>query len=147
MKRRGDLLCGDAGGEKQAGEGVGRFDGLLASCVGMQLEEDLAVREAGCQGMSRVDRERALADSGHSVDRVDAHHAARALCSRHQLRQISFPVGEVPDVMRQHGCGGGHRPRAHTTLRGQSSPSLPEAARRCLERHPGRPGQTKRVGQ
>ena len=147
MERRGDLLGGDAGGEKQAGERVGRFDGLLAGCVGMQLEEDLAVWEAGFQGMSRVDSECALADSGHSVDRVDAHHGARALRSRHQLRQISFPAGEGPDVMRQHGCGGGHRPRAHATLRGQCGPSLPEAARRRLERHPGRPGQAKRAGQ
>jgi hypothetical protein len=115
-QRPWDLVSSNPRREQQAGQGIGRFDGPVAAGVSVQLQEDLTVREVRRQDVGSMNRERALPDPGHSVDRVDTHHAAAVLHGGHQARQVGLTAGKASDVMRQHGGGGGHRPRARTLL-------------------------------
>ena len=75
-----DLSRGHPRGQQQAGQRVGRVDRPLPRGVGVQRQEELAVREGPGQPVRGVHREGGLADPGHPVDRVDAHYPA---ASRH----------------------------------------------------------------
>jgi hypothetical protein len=75
-----DLLRGHPRGQQQAGQRIGRIDRPLPGGVGVQRQEELPIWEAPGQPVGGVHREGGLADPGHPVDRVNAHHhAARGL--------------------------------------------------------------------
>jgi hypothetical protein len=87
-------------------------DGLLPQGVGVQGQEELPVGEALGQPVGGVHRQRGLADSGHSVDRVDAEHDARRNLRSQRLEQprhFSLAASEAGTSPRQgpggSGCG------------------------------------------
>ena len=86
-----DLRRGHPGGQQQAGQRIGRVDRPLPGGVGVQRQEELPVREAPGQPVRGVHREGGLADPGHPVDRVDAHHPA----ARGQARQAPPSAGRA----------------------------------------------------
>jgi len=71
-----DLLCGDPGGQQQAGQRIGRVNRPLPGGVGVQRQEELPVREGPGQPVRGVHRESGLADPRHPIDRMNAYHSA-----------------------------------------------------------------------
>ena len=145
-----DLRPRQAGGQKQVGQRVRRISRPLSRCVTMQRHEVLPVSETRSELVSRMHRQRGLADPGHPANRDDLHHATSAglrdvIC---QPRQLRSPARECRDITRQ-------RPRRR---RRESARQYRIVAASCgfivrpaagggLEHSPLRPGQTKRVGQ
>ena len=76
----------------------------MARGVGVQVDEQLPVREPVPQHMRHVHRQGGLPDPRHPVDRTDRHHPARpaAPISSDHLR---FAAGERGDVGRQRAGG------------------------------------------
>ena len=99
-----DLRRGQPGGQQQAGQPIGWVHRPLPGRVSVQRHEELPVREPFGQPVRGVHRETGLADPGHPVDRVNAHHPAaggRAIKRCHQLIKVSLAAGEGGDIPRQ----------------------------------------------
>jgi len=71
-----DLRGGQTRGQQQAGQPVGWVHRPLPGRVSVQRQEELPVRKPFGQPVRGVYRKAGLADPGHPVDGVNAHHPA-----------------------------------------------------------------------
>jgi hypothetical protein len=92
-----------------------------------------------------------LADSGHPIDRVDAHDPAayhRIGKRPQQLREFGLAAREGGDITRQRpGCRRGERFRRHLLPGRQHLGSWDPPPRRRYKQLTYRPAQAQRIGQ
>jgi hypothetical protein len=134
LQPRRDLPGGHPRGQQQAGQRVTRLHWLLPGSVPVQRQEDLPGREPRCQLVRGVDRERGLADPGHSPDRMNTDHPARTCRNTRQLLQLLLAPGERGDIA-------GQRARRRRSRASSSSARHSAAPRGPLEPGPDRAGQ------
>ena len=139
LQARRDLRRGDPGRQEQAGQRIGRVDGLLPGGMPVQREEDLPAGKPVRQPVRGMHGERGLAHPGHPTDRVDAYHTARTRRGLHQLLEFLLPPGERGDVT-------GKRPHRRRRVGDRSSRHRPTPRDR-FELRPGLAGQAECVGQ
>ena len=155
-----DLLHGDTGRQEQARQRVGRADRPLAGGVGVQREEELAVREVPGQPVRGVHGQGRLADAGHPVDDADpqrpavrrhachARHARHARQSAQEPRQFRLAPGEAADIARQAPGSSGRGPSVRPVGPGRQNLRGRRAAPcRRDEQNPHLTGQAERVSQ
>ena len=100
-----------AGGDQQAGEGVGGIAGGLGGGVALELQEDPAVGEAVGEVVGGVDAEGGLAHSGHAIHRVRRDCSPRPVSRVEQRAEFDVAADEVGDVTAhaEHRCRRGER--------------------------------------
>ena len=151
LPARRDVLGGDADGQQQAGQRVGRVDRPLAGGVRVQRQVELPVGEAPGEPVRGVHREGGLADARHAVDDVDRDGSAAAGDVGERVQQpgqVRLPSGEAADVTRES-LGRRRRPvgrRGPVPGREGLRGGCPPASGRD-ERRPFLPGQVQCLGQ